>query len=116
MASAPHRSPQRVHPRLRHRKSVEKLRADQLDALRQGFKAIKALRDNRGFWHWAGLHGAPGFDCEHSLNQFDSLFLPWHRAYLYRLELALQTQIPKATLPWWDWPASQGPATAIRCS
>jgi tyrosinase len=107
MAIAPHRSPQRAHPRLRHRKSIAKLRPDQLDALRRGFAAIKGLRDNRGFWHWAGLHGAPGYDCEHSRGtQFDSLFLPWHRAYLHRLELALQTQVPQATLPWWDWPAS----------
>jgi tyrosinase len=107
MAITPHRSPQQAHPRLRHRKSVDKLRPDQLDALRRGFAAMEGLRDNRGFWYWAGLHGAPGYDCEHSLNQFDSLFLPWHRAYLYRLELAVQTQVGQATLPWWDWPASR---------
>jgi tyrosinase len=103
----PHRSPVDPQPRLRHRKSAEKLSSDQLKALRAGFAAIKGLRDNRGFWHWAGLHGAPGYDCEHSFNRFDSLFLPWHRAYLYRLELALQTQVPECTLPWWDWPASR---------
>ena len=108
---SPHRSPIQSQPRLRHRKSIEKLRPDQLDALRRGFAAIKRLRDNRGFWHWAGLHGAPAYDCEHSLRSFDSLFLPWHRAYLYRLELALQTQVPESTLPWWDWPASR--ATGI---
>jgi tyrosinase len=104
---SPHRSPIQSQPRLRHRKSIEKLRPDQLDALRRGFAAIQRLRDNRGFWHWAGLHGAPAYDCEHSLRSFDSLFLPWHRAYLYRLELALQTQVPECTLPWWDWPASR---------
>jgi tyrosinase len=41
------------------------------------------------------------------VRQFDSLFLPWHRAYRYQLELALQTQVPGATLPWWDWPSSR---------
>lgn len=81
--------------------------ASQLDALRRGFAAIQRIRDNRGFAHWAGLHGAPGYDCEHSRRRFDSLFLPWHRAYLYRLELALQTQVPRCTLPWWDWPSSR---------
>lgn len=105
--ATPHRSPIIATPRVRHRKSVEKLRADQLKALRAGFAAIQGLRDNRGFWHWAGLHGAPGYDCEHSNNRFDGLFLPWHRAYLYRLELALQTQVPECTLPWWDWPSSR---------
>lgn len=103
-----HRSPIVPQPRVRHRKSVEKLRDDQLQALRGAFAAIKGLRDNRGFSHWAGLHGAPGDLCRHSPQSgYDSLFLPWHRAYLYRLELALQTADPRATLPWWDWPASR---------
>jgi tyrosinase len=95
---------------VRYRKSAEKLRPDQLKALRNGFKAIKKLRDRNGFWHWAAVHGAPRDGCEHSLNQFDSLFLPWHRAYLYRLEIALQTKAPQCTLPWWDWPASRARA------
>jgi len=93
---------------VRHRKSVEKLRPDQLKALRDGFAAIKRLRDTNGFWFWAGVHGAPQYKCEHSpRNGYDNLFLPWHRAYLYRLELALQTKVPQCTLPWWDWPASR---------
>jgi tyrosinase len=51
--------------------------------------------------------------CEHGT----PLFLPWHRAYLYYFELALQTRLgPRFTpiepqdpelsevgLPWWDW-------------
>lgn len=107
MATA-HRSPIQPTPRIRHRKSAEKLRADQLSALRAAFAAIKGLRDNRGFWHWAGMHGAPGGLCKHSTPAgTNSLFLPWHRAYLYRLELALQTEEPKCTLPWWDWPSSR---------
>lgn len=106
--AAPHRSPIQPNPRIRHRKSVAKLRPDQLKALRKGFKEIKELRDTNGFWHWAGFHGAPRYQCEHSgRTGVDSLFLPWHRAYLYRLEIALQTKEPLATLPWWDWPASR---------
>jgi tyrosinase len=31
------------------------------------------------------------------------LFLPWHRAYLYFFEKALQDLTPGVTLPWWDW-------------
>lgn len=105
--ASPHRSPVLPNRRVRHRKSAEKLRPDQLAALRAGFAAIEGLRDNRGFWHWAGMHGAPGYLCEHSNRSgVDNLFLPWHRAYLYRLELALQTQEPKCTLPWWDWPSA----------
>ncbi len=104
----PLRSPILTTPRVRHRKSIEKLRPDQLKALRDGFGAIKTLRDTNGFWFWAELHGAPKNKCEHSPeNGYDNLFLPWHRAYLYRLELALQTKVSAATLPWWDWPASR---------
>lgn len=31
------------------------------------------------------------------------LFFPWHRAYLYRFEQALQDQVSDVTIPWWDW-------------
>jgi tyrosinase len=96
-------------PRIRHRKSAEKLDPDQLQALRDGFKAIMGLKDNNGFAYWAGKHGAPNYECEHSSEEqgLDNLFLPWHRAYLYNLELALQAKVPQCTLPWWDWPASR---------
>ncbi len=31
------------------------------------------------------------------------MFLPWHRAYLYFFELALQDRVPEVAIPWWDW-------------
>lgn len=35
-------------------------------------------------------------------------FLSWHRYFLYRLELDLQTKVPGVMIPYWDWtdPAS----------
>jgi tyrosinase len=107
--TSPHRSLGDSTPRLRHRKSADKLSPEQLDALREGFAKIQALSDRNGFAYWAGKHGAPDYDCEHSSEElgYDNLFLPWHRAYLYQLELALQTKVPACTLPWWDWPASR---------
>lgn len=30
-------------------------------------------------------------------------FLSWHRYFLYRLELQLQTYVPGVMLPYWDW-------------
>ena len=35
-------------------------------------------------------------------------FLPWHREYLRRLELALQSVNPNVSLPYWDWTDHEG--------
>src|SRR6476620_2349469 len=74
----------------------------------QALQAIEAIRDNRGYNYIAGFHGAPGNYCwHHQVNPGTPLqarlFLPWHRAYLWWLEQALQDQVPGASLPWWDW-------------
>jgi tyrosinase len=88
---------------LSYRKSVDALRAPQLDALREAFRAVMSLPDERGFEYWAGLHGLPlPMYCTHHT----PLFLPWHRAYLYFFELALKDQEPVVSLPWWDWTSS----------
>lgn len=68
------------------------------------------LADNRGYTHHAGFHGVPNFMCWHGPQQKDGwpgvrLFLPWHRAYLYRFEKALQDLEPGVAIPWWDWRA-----------
>ncbi len=87
---------------LRHRKSVDKLSGPELEILREAFAKAMKLNDERGFAYFAGWHGEPFGWCEHHTD----LFLPWHRAYLYYFELALQAQAKKGvtvTLPWWDW-------------
>jgi len=91
---------QLVQAPLSFRKNVDMLRAPQLAVLRRALAAGMALGDDRGFEHWAGLHGLPlPMYCQHHTE----LFLPWHRAYLYFFELTLKDQEPTATLPWWDW-------------
>lgn len=35
-----------------------------------------------------------------------SAFGPWHRAFLYEFEKALQTVDPNVTIPYWDWTAA----------
>jgi tyrosinase len=79
----------------------------------RGMRAIQGIADQRGFNHIAGFHGAPSWYCWH--NQFSSrspmqarLFLPWHRAYLWHLEQALQDQEPGCAIPWWDWTTDRG--------
>jgi tyrosinase len=69
---------------------------------------MKGIKDSRGFMFLAGIHGWPQFRCQHSKEGAPArLFLPWHRAYLYEFELALQDQNPEGRLCWWDWPASR---------
>jgi tyrosinase len=75
---------------------------------REAMAAAEEITDNRGYNHIAGFHGAPGWYCWH--HQFSRrsplqsrLFLPWHRAYLWWLEQALQDQVDGVALPWWDW-------------
>jgi len=70
--------------------------------------ASKNINDNRGFFHFAGIHGAPGRWCwHHQFSQRSNLnariFLPWHRAYLHRLEQSLQDIEQTVAIPWWDW-------------
>lgn len=87
---------------LRHRRSVRRLTRGQLADLRAGITAAQAINDDRGYQYWAGIHGLPlPISCTHHTE----LFLPWHRAYLYFFEKALQERVRGVTLPWWDWTA-----------
>ena len=60
--------------------------------------AISNRDDSRGYQYWAGKHGRPEAACDHG-----RLFLPWHRAYLYGFEKALQYHSANITLPYWNW-------------
>jgi len=89
---------------LHHRKRIDRLSASQLAHVRAAFAKAMAISDERSYWYFAGWHGEPFQWCEHHTE----LFLPWHRAYLREFELALQTQQPGVSLPWWDWTATAG--------
>src|SRR6266566_7754578 len=95
-------SPSPTHPptALRHRRDVRRLTAGQVADLRRAVELAQGISDDRGYQAWAGIHGLPvPVSCTHHTH----LFLPWHRAYLYLFEKALQDQVPGVTLPWWDW-------------
>ena len=103
-----------TRPPIRHRKNVYLLSASQLASLRAAFEAVMGISDNRGFQYFAGLHGVPGNYCvHHPPPPAISLFLPWHRAYLYFFELALRDQVPDATLAWWDWSSPTAHANGL---
>jgi tyrosinase len=85
---------------LRHRRSARRLTKNQQDDFRQAISGAQGIGDDRGYQYWAGIHGLPlPISCVHHRE----LFLPWHRAYLYFFEKALQDQVAGVTLPWWDW-------------
>jgi tyrosinase len=91
------------------RVSVDTLSDASLALLRQGYAAMQAISDNRGFNAISGIHGIPGFYCHRD----DRLFLPWHRAYLYYFEQYLQDRAAGATIPWWDWTSDISHTTGI---
>jgi tyrosinase len=91
-----------------YRLPVAEAAAAHMVGFRQAMAQAEAIPDNRGYNHIAGFHGAPGQYCWH--HQFSQrtpvqarLFLPWHRAYLWWLEQALQDLTPGLALPYWDW-------------
>ena len=91
---------------VRHRKNLLNCSDAELDKIRQAYMAVYGIKnrdDNRGFQYWAGKHGRPEAACDHG-----RLFLPWHRAYIYGFEKAMQYHQPNTTLPYWNW---TGPAT-----
>lgn len=82
------------------RRNASALGVADVGRLRAAVTAVYGLRDERGYGYLAGLHGLPlPSYCEHGT----SLFLPWHRAYLYTFERAPQDRVPGADVPWWDW-------------
>lgn len=96
----------------------------QLAVFRTAFLAFSRRRDDRGYAWFASIHGLPlPVWCEHSRFQppvdLSLLFLPWHRAFLYYYELALQGRLgPRLSIvrppglrdpgvPWWDWTTTE---------
>jgi tyrosinase len=93
---------------IRIRVGVHNLDHAQVGAVRESYRQMMAIRDNRGFQYLAGLHGVPSWYCWHHQQNARSaqqlqLFLPWHRAYLYSFEMAMRDRVADVTLPWWDW-------------
>jgi len=99
------------------RKNVEEMTETEQFIYASNFEKILKISleiqsDNRGFYNLAGYHGYPNYWCWHHLermreNRRMRLFFPWHRAYLYNLELRLQDDTTDiVAIPWWDWSSS----------
>jgi tyrosinase len=92
------------------RENIEELSDNSLTDLREAFKRIMEIQDNRGYNYIAGFHGVPGWYCWHhgsrsrgDLSRPFNLFCPWHRAYLYWFEQFLKDRLEHVNLPWWNW-------------
>ena len=89
---------------VRHRKNLLNCSDAEIEEIRRAYTAVYSITnrdDNRGYQYWAGKHGRPEAACDHG-----RLFLPWHRAYLYGLEKAMQYHREDVTLPYWNWTGS----------
>lgn len=94
------------------RRDIRDLSKQELDNLVRAFEKIQKLEPDHpdSFFSIASLHGLPfrgggytnpawwGGYCNHG----NVLFPTWHRAYLHRLEQALQKQVSGVALPYWD--------------
>jgi tyrosinase len=85
----------------------------EVETFRAAVTELLSKEDDRGYQYHAGLHGLP-LPMYCSQAHGTPAFLPWHRAYLYRFELALRdTEVAKKSdhdvmLPWWDWVKDRG--------
>jgi tyrosinase len=100
------------------RKNVDALSDTELQNLRTVYSKMMQIADNRGYSFIAGIHGRPQGKCMHDPvnvgGVFEArLFLPWHRAYLYTFEKALQDQVQGVTVPFWDWRIGPGQLPSI---
>lgn len=89
---------------VRQRTNISELGAEQLKEFRAAVADMQAITDERGYQFFAGLHGLPlPAWCDRFAHGLP-MFLHWHRAYLWRFELALrQNGKFDVSLPFWDW-------------
>lgn len=51
--------PQALATPLRYRRNIARLTPEQLALLRDGFRAVMDIGDDRGYGYFAGVHGLP---------------------------------------------------------
>lgn len=65
---------------------------------------------------WVAVHGcimgvkSPSSGFFENMGHQNIGFLPWHREYVRRFELALQSVVPGVTIPYWPWPMTPEPS------
>lgn len=99
------------------RKPIDSLNTEFPD-YRQRFADMHAISDNRSYNWIAGFHGVTGGWC-HRERPIYRTFLPWHRAYVYFLELhfrddqVFRANHPDLGIAYWDWTSITSHHTGI---
>ena len=91
---------------VRYRPSIDELTEADLAELRAAFADLQKLSDDRGYQYYSGLHGLPLPAWCDKFAHGKPTFLHWHRAYLWRFEMALREAGHDVVVPWWDWVAN----------
>lgn len=94
------------------RKDIRTLSQEEMDNLIYAWDLLQKVdpTDPDSFFQIAGYHGEPFRGAGYSnpqwwggyCNHGNILFPTWHRAYVLRLEKALQKQVPYVTMPYWN--------------
>jgi Common central domain of tyrosinase. len=92
------------------RENIRNIESDvnKITKLRRAFSKIMDRLDNQGYAYIANHHGWLDGLCPHgpetdAQGNIIHNFLPWHRAYILKLEKLLQQVESDVSLPWWDW-------------
>lgn len=75
--------------------------------------AVKALKANGSYDTFVAQHRAAFLSAPNDPAHSGPAFLPWHREYLRRFELALQAIDPSVSLPYWDWTVDNSPNSSL---
>jgi Mg-chelatase subunit ChlD len=95
---------------------------DLTDEERRRFvRAVKTLKRDGVYDEFVRTHHLTAFEVDGTRNPVNwghggPAFLPWHREYLRRFELALQRVDSAVTLPYWDWTEDPVSGAAARRS
>ncbi|ODB95108.1 hypothetical protein A3197_17230 [Candidatus Thiodiazotropha endoloripes] len=102
------------------RKNAETMPADEFQEYMKACVLLKAKKvpgkNYSVYDQWVAVHGCimavrtPDSNRYRNMGHQGIAFLPWHREYLRRFELALQTVVPGVTIPYWPWPMQPEPS------
>ncbi|CAD6191215.1 unnamed protein product [Caenorhabditis auriculariae] len=88
------------------RKEIRMMSPEELEDLGRAMNALKSrVIDNITAWD---LHTLVHYPDSAPGAHWGPAFLPWHREFLRQFEIALQTEVPTVTLPYWDSTLDQG--------